>query len=488
MRDSFYANHMRQIDRDAAQALQISSFELMQRAGRAVATRVLQEFPLVDQWLVLCGPGNNGGDGYVIAKALLDAGRCLAALTIKPASTDDCQRAREEYLRAGGKAFNLDQCNQALLEASGGFVDAVFGIGARAIDAEKDAELANLFQQIAIVKKPIVAVDLPSGLCADTGAADAVLAANLTVTLLAQKPGLHTGKARAYCGKIVLESLSAMITQVPDVSLQDQLAYLPAKRSPIAHKGSFGHVCLLGGRLGQEGAIALSAQAALRAGSGLVSVLSESQERLAQLDWPEIMQKKTSADGFALPANCSVLAIGPGLGLDANAKQLWKAAVEAASARGIPIVLDADGLNLLANKQIPLPESTVLTPHPLEAARLLGCSVPTIEANRIAAALALRDQYQAIVVLKGAGSIICGLQQLPVICTRGNPGMASGGMGDVLTGVIASFIAQGLNPWQAACDGVVAHALAGDLAAKDGERGMRATDVVQTIRTVVNAL
>jgi ADP-dependent NAD(P)H-hydrate dehydratase / NAD(P)H-hydrate epimerase len=483
MRSSYLAATMRAIDREAASAMGISSFALMQCAGRKVAQILLQRFTLVDRFLILCGPGNNGGDGYVIASALLAAKRQVQVVEVLPASSPDCQHAKREFEAIGGSAMPLLDLHDQVLNRAELIVDAIFGIGARAIEFNiANAPLLRLIERVNSLQRPLVAVDLPSGLNSDTGAGAAIISSTHTITLLGQKPGLHTGKARAFCGEILFDSLSFTAKQDADVYLQDALEFLPRARSPVAHKGHFGHVCLMGGRLGTRGAIQLGALAALRSGAGLVSVMTDDLTRDNLAHWPEIMQ----FSALALPARCNVIAIGPGLGTDAVASELLQSALAMARERKISVVLDADALNLLASNPIQLPLNCVLTPHPLEAARLLGCELAQVEASRIDCAMSLAKKFGVTVVLKGAGTITAQADATPVICTRGNAGMASGGMGDVLTGVIAAFIAQGMSCWQGACDGVMAHALAGDQAASAGARGMIASDVIAALRGVVN--
>jgi ADP-dependent NAD(P)H-hydrate dehydratase / NAD(P)H-hydrate epimerase len=485
----YSATSARALDLAAVAALGVESFALMQRAGQSAATVALSRWPAAQHILVLCGPGNNGGDGYVLAKHLLQAVRQVCVYASAAPKTEDAKRAQAQYLAAGGLQRDLADLDQPALQRADLICDALFGIGAKALGPALAAQIAT----INAAKKPILAIDLPTGLDADTGHAEIALRAELTLCMLVRKAGLYTGQARNYCGQIALDTLqippALAEAEAPVAQLQFQLRYLPALRPRASHKGDFGHLMLIGGARGMGGAIRLSADAALRVGAGLVSVYCAS-EHIAGLiaGRPELMARAWPADmqAFSPPAKCNALALGPGLGVDAQAQALLRRALQFADAGDIPIVLDADALNILASDALQPPKHSVLTPHPGEAARLLRVSIGQIERDRYRAASALAQLYGAVVVLKGAGTIIAGPDGNIVVSPLGNPGMASGGMGDVLTGAIAGLIAQGLSPWQAACDGVYAHAFAGDWAARNGERGMLASEVIGALRRAVN--
>ncbi|MHB8679306.1 MAG: NAD(P)H-hydrate dehydratase, partial [Rudaea sp.] len=274
-----------------------------------------------------------------------------------------------------------------------------------------------------------------------------------------------------------------------DARLLDALrmaAWLP-RRSRTAHKGDFGHVLAIGGDAGMGGAIRLCSEAALRVGTGLVSAATR-QENIAAINAarPEVMAHAI-ADVVAMPpllARARVLALGPGLGCSPWSEALWRAALES----GKSAVVDADALNLLVAHTMTLPSESVITPHPGEAARLLGCDTQSIARDRFAAARELATRHRCVVVLKGAGTLIANERGDAAVCPWGNPGMASGGMGDVLTGVIAGLMAQGLNAWRAARLGVALHAQAGDAAARDGEAGTLASDLFANLRRLRNRL
>ncbi|MGB0135076.1 NAD(P)H-hydrate dehydratase, partial [Dokdonella sp.] len=257
------------------------------------------------------------------------------------------------------------------------------------------------------------------------------------------------------------------------------------KRRRNVNKGSFGHVLVVGGDERMAGAVRLAGEAALRSGAGLVSIATRASNAFAiNSARPELMVQGVDGPQSIAPMleRASVVALGPGLGQGAWGHALWDSTVRA----GKPLVLDADGLNLLAAYPYPLRAPCVLTPHPGEAARLLGCDVARIQSDRFAAARELAARYSAIVVLKGTGSLISNAQGRLALCPFGNPGMASAGMGDVLTGVIAGLLAQGLDAWDAACLGVLAHAQAGDRAAGEFPRGLVASDLLQPLRVYLN--
>lgn len=334
-------------------------------------------------------------------------------------------------------------------------------------------------------------VDVPTGVDADSGAVHGVaVQADVTLTLVGRKFGLYTGDAVDHVG----ERLFAPLLEADEASKANEAAPLaqmltheslrralpPRLRS--AHKGRHGHVLLIGGDHGMAGAILLAARAALRAGAGLVSVATRPEHAVAlTAAQPEIMVRgvSTAAELAPMMARATVLALGPGLGQCDWSAALWQAAVTAA----LPLVVDADALNLLA-AQPRKREDWILTPHPGEAGRLLGLSTAEVQRDRRRAVQELRQRYGGVAVLKGAGSLVQGSQL--ALCPHGNPGMAVGGMGDVLTGVIAALRAQGLDAQAAARSGVLAHAVAGDRAAEQGQRGLGAGDVIQVLRAVVN--
>jgi len=476
---------VRALDRRAIEVLGVPGFELMRRAAWAALSSLRRHWPQAQRIAVHCGPGNNGGDGFLLATLAREAGLHVDVLALGDASTGDAALARQAWKDAGG-AVRLWRSDEALPEADV-HVDALYGTGLR---RAPEAPAAALIEAIHASGVPVLALDVPSGLDADTGRVPgAAICAAVTVSFIAAKRGLHTGHAAAHVGALELDVLG-----LPDALWQDTLPdahLLTATQLPPrprdAHKGTNGHVLAIGGEHGMAGAIRLCGEAALRAGAGLVSVATRAEQLFAlNAARPELMAHGVDGPQALEPllARASVLAVGPGLGQGAWSHALWLTALDS----GKPLVLDADGLNLLAREPRRFTQPAVLTPHPGEAARLLGSTVAEVEADRFIAARALADRHHAVVVLKGAGSLVAAPDGRLDVCPWGNPGMASGGMGDLLTGIVAGLLAQGCDAWQAACLGTGLHARAGDRAARQGERGLLASDLLAPLRALGNGL
>ena len=475
---------VRAIDAVAIGEYQLPGIELMERAGAAALAAAQQRFGKGAAIGIVCGAGNNAGDGYVIGRLALEQGHDvqLAALSDPAALKGDAADGFARYRAAGGAV-------QAELPSRAELVfDALLGTG---ITRDVDGAYAAVIESLNDCGRPVVAVDVPSGLDADTGTVrgHAVVAA-LTVTFVGLKSGLFLNDAPRHCGEIVFDDLGIPAAAYdrfrPAYRLvgRRQLADWLPRRDRLSHKGHFGHVLVVGGGTGMAGAATLCASAALRSGAGLVSVAAAPGSVAAiAARVPEAMTHAVDdARGLEpLLARATVIALGPGLGLDARAAALADAALSAS----LPIVVDADALTLLS-RQPRRSEGWILTPHPGEAARLLDCSTATVQSDRRAALDALNERYAGTAVLKGAGTLIGNGKKVPWLNAAGNPGMASGGMGDVLTGVIAALRAQGLSPLRAAALGSWVHARAGDRAAQIGERGLVASDVVAALRACVN--
>ncbi|HUR41335.1 MAG TPA: NAD(P)H-hydrate dehydratase [Verrucomicrobiae bacterium] len=460
------------------------SAALMQRAGAAAWRELLRRWPRAHRIAVLCGPGNNGGDGYVLAQIAADAGCAVEVWRVgAPPRRGDAVAARGEWLDGGAEREYRDE---ALLADV--VVDAIFGIGlARPPEGASSSAIAAINAARA-AGAGVLALDVPSGLDADTGAAPgAAVRADLTVTFIAAKTGLHTGQGPDLAGRVVLDGLGVDAADTAGIAAieslnEDTLRALLPRRARTAHKGHMGHVLLIGGEHGMAGAILLAARAALRAGAGLVSVATrEAHAAALTAAQPEIM-----CHGLEEPRQlrrlaeaASVVAIGPGLGRGEWGGAVWSQSLTLAQ----PLVVDADGLNWLADNRSARPD-WVLTPHPGEAARLLESRSPDVQRDRFAAARELRTRCGGTIVLKGAGTLVQG--EALALCAHGNPGMASGGMGDVLCGLIAGLRAQGLSAADAARAGVAAHSLAADRAAGGGERGLLPSDVIAQLRGVLN--
>lgn len=481
----YTAGQVRDLDRRAIHELGIPGYELMTRAGHAALDAARALWPAVRSITVLCGPGNNGGDGYVVARvARAQSLRVRVVALGDPAQlTGDARRAYDDFTAAGGRC---EPWSPAALE-SDLIVDALYGTGlARAVTGEG----AVMIEAANASGRPIVAVDIPSGLHADSGAVLGVaMRASVTATFIGRKVGLYLGAAPEHVGRIVFDALDVppetYALSTPVACLLDEWHVLEAlpRRRRAAHKGDHGHVLVIGGGPGMPGAARLAGEAALRAGAGLVTLAVHPDNVASVASRPELMcvAARTAEDIRGALSRATVVAIGPGLGVGDWAEAL----LEAALASNRPLVVDADALNLIAAAPRRL-DRWVLTPHPGEAARLLGSTSAKVQADRLQAARELQARYGGTVVLKGAGSIVHGAEGVPGICDRGNPGMAVGGMGDVLTGVIAGIAAQCANLELAAQAGVFVHAQAGDLAARRGERGMLASDVLEQVRACVN--
>ncbi|TDR43298.1 NAD(P)H-hydrate epimerase [Tahibacter aquaticus] len=480
---------MRRIDACAVAALGLQSFELMQRAADAAFAVLLRRWPQARSVVVCCGSGKNGGDGYLLARLVRQSGRDVSVIALGTPADVDSQAAADAWRACGGMVHPF--AGEHSLPLADVYVDALFGIG---LNRPLEGGAALLVQTLNARRSPVLALDIPSGLSADTGARlGPCISATLTVSFIAWKRGQHTGAGLDACGECELADLA-----LPDSVFEEEHAgahlldwnelrgRLPA-RSRDVHKGQFGHVLAIGGDHGTGGAIRLAGEAALRCGAGLVSVATQPEHLTALLAArPELMVQPIAGQQELEPLlqRAQVLALGPGLGTRSWGHALWHRALASAK----PAVLDADALNLLARQPRKFSAPTVLTPHPAEAARLLASDSAHVQANRYAAAQALAERYHAVVVLKGAGSLIAAPAGSVAVCPWGNPGMASAGMGDVLTGVIAALLAQGLSAWDAACLGVAAHARAGDSAAEQGQRGLLAGDLLLPLRSVLAGL
>lgn len=486
----------RALDRRAIEQFGIAGFELMRRAGEAAARQALQRYPLADRICVLAGPGNNGGDGYVVASALSRARRevCVLALGGRLPQSGDAATACQQWQRDGGTVAPLGELPDADL-----YVDALFGIGlTRALEGAAAEGVTALNAR----SEPVLALDVPSGLNADSGAALGIaLVADATVTFIVDKRGLHTGQAPALTGPVLVEDLA-----LPEPLLRSEMALAEllaeadldrwlGKRRRDAHKGNFGRVLVIGGDEGYGGAVRLAGEAAARSGAGLVNVITRPAHVAPLLAGrPELMVRGSDHPDQlrALADAADVVVVGPGLGRSDWSQRCLELALSCAK----PLVVDADGLNLLAAEPRALSPGSILTPHPAEAGRLLGISTAEVQQDRYAAVKGLARAYSAVSVLKGAGSLVCAPptdagsssieDRIPSVCPYGNPGMATGGSGDVLAGVCAGLLAQHLDAYSAARAAVLAHALAGDLAAGDGERGMLAGDLLSPLRRVLN--
>jgi hydroxyethylthiazole kinase-like uncharacterized protein yjeF len=484
------AAQVRALDRYAIDTLGIPGYELMSRAGAAAFDVLRERWPNASSISVLCGPGNNGGDGFVVARLARERGLRVRAIALTDAAQlqGDAARAFHDFRAAGGQ---IAAWSEDALEADV-IVDAMFGTG---LSRELDASSSAVAQAIAAASKPVLALDIPSGLHADSGAVlGAAVRADCTITFIGLKAGFYLGSGPDYVGDIRFADLGLDETaraQAPTLASridERELRRALPRRPRTAHKGQHGNVLIVGGGVGMAGAARLAGEAVLRCGAGRVTVATHPDNVAAIVGArPELMCHgvRDEAELRALIERADVLAIGPGLG-----QSDWSRAMMAAVVRSDrPAVIDADALNLLAGLVIDPQQAVrwILTPHPGEAGRLLGLTNAQIQQDRLRAASEIAARYRAVVVLKGAGSIVAAPGAMPGICDRGNPGMASPGMGDVLTGVIAGLLGQLRDLALAARMGVLVHALAGDrVAERQGERGMIASDLFELLPSCVN--
>ena len=462
-------------------------WQLMQQAGAGAWAVVQRAWPDARRVLILCGPGNNGGDALIVAALARRSGCAVQVLQVAdrgPASTL-ALKALAVFHQAGGEL----QVFHGRLPHADLVIDGLLGLG---LSRPVDGAMADLINAVNASGLPVLALDVPSGVNAATGAVPgSAIHAARTVMFLLPHAGLYTGPALDHVGVRELAPLdlpAAVIRPERGVARRvtaSDLAVLLRPRRPNAHKGDNGHVLVMGGNHGTGGAVALCGESALRAGAGLVTVATRAVHVPALLArTPELMSRALADVSPELDSPlmaATVLAIGPGLGQDDWARSLFAAALAFQGVR----ILDADALNLLSAEPFPQP-GAILTPHPGEAARLLGCSTAVIQHDRFAALAALVERYQCVVVLKGAGSLIGAPDAQPWLVDAGNPGMAVGGMGDLLTGVIAALVAQGQTPLQAARIGTLLHAAAGDHAAGHHRRGMIPTDLLPHLRVLAN--
>ena len=487
----YTAAQSRKLDSIAIEEFGVPGIRLMHRAGRAAFDLLAATWPENPPLAIFCGTGNNGGDGYIVATLARNRGIPARVYQLGDPGKigGDALRAREAALAAGVQVSSYP-CSVDFDSVV--IVDAMLGTG---LTGEVRGDYVTAIEAINDSGRPVLAIDIPSGLCSDTGRrlGTAVLA-DATVTFIGMKQGLLTGAAPDYCGELRFADLEippAVYDRVPAASyrldLDKELSRLPAVAA-TAHKGVFGHALVVGGDVGMAGAAIMAAEAAARSGAGLVSAATRSAN-LAGFNArrPEVMAHGVEARGEleALLARATAVAVGPGLGQGAWGEQLLQRVAETE----LPLVLDADALNLVAAGlalEDPSRGRWILTPHPGEAARLLDTDTAAVQADRFAAVREMQSRYGGVVVLKGAGTLVADSKSI-ALCPYGNPGMASGGMGDVLSGILAALLAQGLSLRDAACLGVCLHGAAADRAAADGLRGLLATDLIPHLRQLIDA-
>ncbi len=492
----YTAEQVRELDRQAIAVHGIDGYVLMQRAAEFMFAQLSSRYGELRHWLVLCGGGNNAGDGYVIARLARESGLQVKVISLKSASqlTGAAETAAADWLDSGGEIHGWAGEPESDADL---IIDALLGTG---MDRPLVGDYLAAVQWVNMQTALVAAVDIPSGLNADTGLAQSdCVKADLSCTFIGRKQGLFTADGQTFTGELLFDQLAVpdeVYLHVPAAAqLLSQNPEYIQPRTQNSHKGNYGHLLICGGQAGMSGAVLLAGETALRAGAGVVNLVTDSTHAAyLNLSRPELMVKAV-ADPAALlmvAEQASVIALGPGLGMSDWSQLCFDTLLSTDEAR--PVVLDADGLNLLAKSPVQR-SNWVLTPHPAEAARLLGVSTEQVQQDRFAATRTLAEKYQAVVVLKGSGSLVADCRRLNQagkivvdVCPFGNPGMASAGMGDVLTGLVAALLGQGLGCLEAARLAVVIHARAGDcLAEQQGQLGLLAADMPAMIRQLLNS-
>ena len=495
----YTAEQIRDIEADFIRHQGIESYELMLRAASAAFNYVNTIEEPCRSILLLCGPGNNGGDGYALASLLSRAWSQLTVMSVcDPADlADDAAKARDDWVASGGKIQRFS----GNLPKSDLILDCVLGTG---VSRPLSGDYLAVVNAMNAANGRVIAIDIPTGLDSDKGVAVPVATkADTTITFVGYKQGQFIANGPDYCGELILDQLGIE----PEPLLSKTPARTPAKTGSIkltslrhcvanisarklnTHKGNFGHVVIIGGSPGTQGAVRLAAEAALRSGAGMVSVVTHPDHHaIVCASTPEIMCHGASTVEEVRPLlqKASAIVVGPGLDTGEWAQQWLPACSEICGATKKPLVVDAGALRHMAlANELHMPSTWVLTPHPGEAAALLEIDTSSVQQDRVAAIAALQSTYGGVVVLKGSGSLVTDGENTS-LCKYGNPGMATAGMGDVLSGIIAAILMQMPNIMTAAETAVIVHAVAGDKAAGSKPVGLIASDLFPHIRNLIN--
>ena len=489
----FFASQVRELDRIAIEDCGIAGYTLMSRAGEAIFALLKQFCSSAQSVCIVCGAGNNAGDGYVVARIAAAAGLqvSVVALVDPDKLSGDAALAFNDFVDSGIEpVIGFESLPTAEV-----YVDAMLGTG---LDRPLDGSFLAAVRALNASESPVMAVDIPTGLHADSGLPlGAAVRADATLSFIGLKSGYFLGDGPELTGRLFYDNLGVptdIAKAVQPVLLcidRDLIVSTLPPRRRTAHKGSHGHILIIGGGRGMLGAARLAGEAALRSGAGLVTLATfPDHAHSCAMDRPELMCRGVSGSGDLekFLDQATVIAIGPGLGTDDWARELLESVLQAAE-HNIPLIIDADALNLLAQMPSkPRRDNWIATPHPGEAARLLNTDAASIQQDRLAAVTALRNLLGGVVVLKGAATLVAGDNEMVRVCRHGNPGMASAGFGDVLTGVCAGVAAQGADLFPAACCAVDVHAHAADLAAAGWERGLIASDIFPYLRSCLNPI
>lgn len=496
----YHASTIRKQEPQRAKRLGIDLYQVMREAGSEAFTCFRDNWPAATSMLVICGRGNNGGDALVVARLAMQSGIDVTVKQAQPQRelTGDAATAKSEFITAGGRVSDLRSdwppCDV--------IVDGLLGSGMK---GQLSDPMRQAIDRINQSPASVLSLDVPSGINGDTGVAGPIaVVADVTITFVGAKPALLTGQGAHHAGKIRLAGLQLDLcsagrlpTVEPDVfkiELADYQRQL-APRDLTSHKGQHGRVIIIGGDVSMSGAARIAGEGALRTGAGLTRILTHpSSVQAIESGRPELMVSGCQSNDFEandLTATlkqqiqaADAVAMGPGLGTSTWSRRVFDAVLTTAIDSNKTILIDADGLNLLAKNQRRY-DHWILTPHPGEAARLLDCDTRTIESDRFSAVKEIQKRLGGVVLLKGRGTLIYDGEHT-FVAPVGNPGLATGGSGDLLSGIISSLAAQGLSRSDAACCGVCVHGEAADIAATEGQRGMLATDLMPAIRQLVN--
>jgi len=506
------AQTMQELDKQAISNCGIPGLQLMETAGQSCVDEIIAAFGLGGFAVILAGKGNNGGDGYVIARLLRENGWAVRVIILADReqiagdAATNLARLPDEVLFFCADEDELAAAHSDEMRTADILVDALLGTG---LSSTVSGIYRGAIELMNASGRPVMAVDIPSGIHGTTGKVlGSAVKAAVTVTFAFAKVGHVLYPGADNVGRLVVADIGIPSQLMANASgyefLNADLAIsLLHRRDRHAHKGQFGHCLIVAGSTGKTGAAALAANSAVRAGSGLVTVaVAESINSILEVKTTEAMTVPLADSGSgylagaAFPAiemlleGKAAVAVGPGVCGHPDTASLVQMLVERIEQ---PLVIDADGLNALAIDVSVLhrkkSRQIVLTPHPGEMSRLLGIAVADIEANRIAAAQDFARNYGVYLILKGARTIVAAPDGAVAINGSGNPGMASGGMGDVLTGIVVSLLGQGYSAWEACCLGVFLHGFAADMAAEEkGEVGIIASDVIERLPYAGKAL